>query len=338
MNTHRALPPIRSAKRGIYTLLLACLLPACKPTYPAASEALPITPTLSADGKLLVVLDHSGQETPRLRIKWLDRQEPWLELPAPKYTNSIRFGFTGYDLLLTHARPGPQGASQLSRWDPSQPSKPSEILYEGNRVTFPVEFKPGQVLIRMCPEPAGVDACKNSTGIYWALVTNGQAVVIPGSRSQLYDQPNVVDGGFFWLEDEYESKKRGNPAHREIAAFALPGGRVPEFDISRFDETSRNLMCDSQAQRCLLKYLTDERVNGSLYVYGFKIFDGPKTCLLPSIKGWQDKYAVTPDGRTAVISVSRVHTEPRHVVVLRFEPGQCEPVSIEHLQFKESTP
>ena len=58
-------------------LLLACaslILAACdagKPQYPAASEALPLTPTLSADGKLLAVLDRSGQETPRLRLKYI---------------------------------------------------------------------------------------------------------------------------------------------------------------------------------------------------------------------------------------------------------------------------
>ena len=322
--------------------LLACvslLLAACdagKPQYPAASEALPLTPTLSADGKLLAVLDRSGQETPRLRLKWLDRQEPWLELPAPKYTNSIRFGLTGYELLLTHARPGPAGASQLSRWDASNPSKPSEILYEGARVTFPVEVKPGQVLIRMCSAPVGDEACKGNSSIWWALVQDGKATTVPGTRFQLYGQPNLVEGGGFWLEDEYFSQKRGNKEHREITAFALPGGKLPQFDTSRFNSKTADLQCDRKLGRCLNHYDTGERIGGSLIVYGLKVFDGTNTCDVPALKGWHDDFSVTPDGRAAVISRSRLSAEPRHVVVLRFVPGQCEPASIEPFYFEKT--
>jgi hypothetical protein len=317
-------------------LMLLCFATGCKPGYPNQDSRLPLYPTLSSDGKLLVVLDRSGEETPRLRIKWLDRDEPWLELSAPKYTNSIRFGLTGYHLLLTHARPGPQGASQLSRWDVSQPTKPSEVLFEGTDVEFPVEVKPGQVLIRMCPEPPGEKACVRGIGIVRALIENGQATPIKETRSLLYAQPNVVDGGFFWLEDEYFSQKRGDASRREITAFALPAGKVPQFDISRFDATSVRFKCDQTANRCLLKYLTDERINGSTYVYGFKVFDGRATCTLADIKGWQDDFYVTPDGRAAVMSLSRTYQEPRHVVVMRFTSGQCEPASIQHIHFKEN--
>ena len=323
-------------KRTFFTIALSCLLLACKPTYPAASEALPLTPTISADGKLLAVLDKTGQETPRLRIKWLDRQEPWLELPAPKYTNSIRFGLTGYDLLLTHARPGPKGASQLSRWDASNPSKPSEILYEGARVAFPVEVQPGQFLIRMCSAPVEDKACEGNSSIWWALVEGGKATTVPGTRFQLYSQPNIVEGGGFWLESEYYSEKRGNKEHREITAFALQGGKLPQFDISRFDSKSLDIRCDQKASRCLVKYLTDERINGSLYVYGFKVFDGTNTCDVPELKGWHDESSITPDGRAAVISRSRVGTEPRHVVVLRFVSGQCQPESMQSHYFEET--
>lgn len=322
--------------RLLVALPLAIFATACKPNNPQHSESLPIYPTLSNDGKLLVVLVNSGQETPRLRIKWLDREESWLDVPAPKYTNSIRFGLTGYNLLLTHARPGPQGASQLSRWDVSQPSKPSEILYEGTDVEFPVEIKPGQVLVRMCPQPPGEKACVRGSGVMQAIVENGQAIPIKETRSLLYAQPNVVEGGFFWLEDEYFSKKRGDASLREISAFALPGGKVPQFDTTLFDSKSRTLDCDRKAERCLLGYLTDERINGTTFVYGFKVIDGRHTCILPGVKGWQDDFIVTPDGRAAVMSLSRVSEEPRHVVVLRFTPGQCEPTSIQHIQFKEA--
>lgn len=319
--------------------LLVCvssMLIGCKPSYPRQDAALPLTPTISTDGKLLAVLDRKGQETPRLRLKWLDREDRWLELPAPRYTNSIRFGLTGYDLLLTHARPGPKGASQLSRWDASQPHKPSEILYEGARVTFPVEVKPGQVLIRMCSALVEDKACEGNSNIWWALVEEGKATPVPGSRFLLYDQPNVVDGGFFWLEDEYFSQKRGDKEHREITAIALPGGKLPQFDISRFNSKSTNMQCDRKASRCLIHYDTGERMGGSLIVYGFKVFEGTKTCDLPALKGWHDKFSVTPDGRAAVISRSRVATEPRHVDVLRFVHGQCEPESVQSYYFEET--
>jgi hypothetical protein len=324
-------------KNAYFVIALASIFfaTACKPNYPTDIASLPIEPTLSSDGKLLVVLFNSGQETPRLRIKRLDRDEPWFEVPAPKYTNSIRFGLTGYGLLLTHARPGPQGLSQLSRWDASQPATPSEILYEGTHVAFPVEIKSGQVIIRMCPQPPGGNACVRGSGTVQALVANGQATLIKETSGLLYAQPNVVEGGFFWLEGAYFSKKRGDASRREITAFALPGSKVPEFDIARFDATSERLQCDHKANRCLLNYLTDERVNGTTFVYGFKVFDGPNTCLLPDVKGWQDKFSVTPDGRSAVMSLSRVSEEPRHVVVMRFTPGQCEPTSIQHISFEK---
>jgi hypothetical protein len=319
-------------------LALIFFATACKPNYPSNNESLPVEPTLSSDGKLLVVLVNGGREIPLLRLKWLDRDEPWFEVPAPRYTNSIRFGLTSYSLLLTHARPGPLGASQLSRWDASQPAKPSEILYEGTHVAFPVEIKSGQVIIRMCPQPPGENACVRGSGTVQALVANGQATLIKDTDGLLYAQPNVVEGGFFWLEGEYFSKRRGDASRREITAFALPSGKVPEFDITRFDATSERLQCDHKAERCLLNYLTDERVNGTTFVYGFKVFDGPNTCLLPDVKGWQDKFSVTPDGRSAVMSLSRVSEEPRHVVVMRFTPGQCEPTSIQHISFEKEKP
>jgi hypothetical protein len=317
----------------ISILLVACDIE--KPQYPMSDASLPIEPTISSDGKLLAVLDRIGQETPRLRIKWLDRDEPWVEIDGPKYANSIRFGLTGYQLLLTHARPGPQGASQLSRWDASQPTKQSEILFEGTRIAFPIEVKPGQVLVRMCPQPPGEGACARGHGLVWALIENGQATPIKDTRSLLYSQPNVVNGGFFWLEDEYFSKKRGDDSKREITAFPFPGGEAPQFDISHFDGKSRHLQCDQEKKRCLLKYLTDERVNGQTYVYGFKILDGSNACILKEVKGWQDHFSITPDGRSAVISLSRVSEEPRHVAVLRFTPGACEPTSIQHIRFNK---
>jgi hypothetical protein len=107
---------------GRLALLLVCIslmLLACQPNYPNTKAAGRIEATLSSDGKVLAVLLDRREESPTLLIKWLDRDEPWLKVPAPKYTSSIRFGLSGYGLLLTHAQPGLPGASQLSRWDAS---------------------------------------------------------------------------------------------------------------------------------------------------------------------------------------------------------------------------
>ena len=321
---------------------ISMLLGACdvgKPQYPSRDDALPVEPTISSDGKLLVVLDRTGQETPRLRIKWLDREEPWLEVAAPKYASSIRFGLTGYNLLLTHARPGPKGASQLSRWDASNPTKPSEILFEGTHIEFPVEVKPGQVLVRMCPQPPGEKACDRGHGLVWALIQDKQASPIKETLGMLpLGTPNVVADGFFWSLDRVLSAPTpAKPNPTQIISYGFPGKEAPQLDVSVLDSKTGRMKCDQKIHRCLINYLTDERINGQTYVYGFKILNGANTCVLSEIKGYQDYFSVTPDGRAAVMSLSRVSEEPRHVVVLRFTPGQCEPTSIQHIQFKESS-
>ena len=323
---------------GRLALLLFCislLLLACQPNYSATKAARQIETTLSSDGKLLAVLLDRREESPSLLIKWLDRDEPWLSVPAPKYTSSIRFGLSGYGLLLTHAQPGPPGASQLSRWDASRPDQPSEILYQGSHVAYPVEVRPGQFLVRICKYAPDDDRCpgRGFVGILWALVRNGQALLLNETNSILpLGQPNVTDGGFYWMYgSEYGFPKTGEP---KVHAFPLPGGTKPEPDPRRFDQSSHSIACDYKIQRCLMTYLTDERFNKSLYVWGIRIFDGNNRCDLPDVKGYMDTVTVTPDGRAAVIPLARSSSEPRHVVVLRFKPGQCEPTDIQRLYFE----
>ena len=52
------------------------------------------------------------------------------------------------------------------------------------------------------------------------------------------------------------------------------------------------------------------------------------------MKGYIDEVTVTPDGRAAVIPLARSSSEPRHVVVLRFKPGRCQPTDIQRLYFE----
>ena len=164
----------------LLALLLFCIslmLLACQPNYLGTKAAGGIETTLSSDGKLLAVLLDRREESPTLLIKWLDRDEPWLSVPAPKYTSSIRFGLSGYGLLLTHAQPGPPGASRLSRWDASRPDQTSEILYQGSQVSFPVEVSPGQYLVTACKYAADDDRCtaRGFIGILWTWIRNGEA-------------------------------------------------------------------------------------------------------------------------------------------------------------------
>lgn len=320
-------------------LLLFCIslmLLACQPNYSGNKADREIETTLSSDGKLLAVLNDIGKETPTLLIKWLDREEPWLKVPAPKYTSSIRFGLSGYGLLLTHAQPGPAGASQLSRWDASRPDQPSEILYQGVKVAYPVEVSPGQFLVRICDSGPDDDRCIGSgfIGLMWALVRNGEALPMKEtSPRRLYGQPNVTDGGFYWMHgSDYGFPKTGEP---KVHAFALPGGTKPEPDPGRFDKSSHSISCDHNTQRCLMVYLTDERTNQTTFVWGIRVFDGASRCDMPEVKGYMDEVTVTPDGRAAVIPLARSKSEPRHVVVVRFKPGQCEPTSIQPYYFNQ---
>lgn len=322
--------------RCLVLFCISLMLLACKPNYSATKAAQRIETTLSSDGKLLVVLNDIGKETPTLLIKWLDRDEPWLKVPAPKYTNSIRFGLSGYGLLLTHAQPGPAGASQLSRWDASRPDQPSEILYQGSQVSSPVEVSPGQYLVTACKYVLSDDRCTGRAfiGVVWALIRNGEAFWMgETSPRSMYRQPNVTEGGFYWMYGAMETS--ATATEPSIHAFALPGGTKPEPDPGRFDKSSHSIACDYKTQRCLMVYLTDERTNQTTFVWGIRIFDGASRCDMPEVKGYMDEVTVTPDGRAAVIPLARSKSEPRHVVVVRFKPGQCEPTSIQPYYFNQ---
>ena len=328
---------MRKVNRRLALLLLciSLMLLACKPNYSATKTANQIETTLSSDGKLLAVLLDRREESPTLLIKWLDRDEPWLKVPAPKYTSSIRFGLSGYGLLLTHAQPGPAGASQLSRWDASRPDQPSEILYQGSQVKSPVEVSPGQYLVTACKYVPSDDRCTGRAfiGVLWTLIRNGEALPMDETSPRSFHyQPNVTEGGFYWVTGaEFAYPKSIEP---QVHAFALPGGSVPEPDRRRFDQSSHSMACDYKTQRCLMTYLTDERTDQTTFVWGIRVFDGASRCDMPEVKGYMDEVTVTPDGRAAVIPLARSKSEPRHVVVLRFKPGQCEPTNIQRLYFE----
>lgn len=321
-------------KHALWLLVFCVVLGACsesdfkKPKYPPNPKPTLFT-TISSDGKLIAALDKMGKEAPRLRIKWIDKNEPWQELQAPPFTNDIRFGLTGYGLLLTHYLPGKAREAQVTRWDVSDLSQPSETLYIGTNLAFPIEPTPGQVLVRSCtPYDWKPDSCSAD----WFLVLpNGTAQQItPKKDSLLYRQPNITPGGFFWFDRHSKQEKR---EYRSVLAYALPSGREPEVDVSMLNKFTMDLVCDYQTQRCLHGFLAGKNPVTGHFIYDIEIFEGSNRCRPTGLTGWSDGQSVTPDGRMAVMSLAQAYDSPRHVVVMHFKPGQCEPTLINHLKF-----
>ncbi len=315
-------------------LVVILLLVACsdesfkKPKYPPNAKPTLYT-TISLDGKLVAALDQIGTEKPRLRIKWLDKDLPWQELQAPPFTNSIRFGLTGYGLLMTHSLPGKSPLAQLTRWDVSDLTRSSEMLYTGPNLAFPIETKPGQILVRTCtPYDWNPDRC----GTDWFLVSpdgTGQQVS-PKDVSLVYSQPNITSGGFFWLDQRINKERQGD---REILAYPLPNGRKPEVSISMLNEYTADLDCDYQTKRCLHAFNAGKNPTTGHFIYDLEIFDDSRRCRPTGLTGWSDGGTLSPDGRVAVMSLAKEYDSPRHVVIMRFKTGQCEPTLINHLNF-----
>jgi len=312
------------------------LLSACeKPKYPL-HERPTLHTTISSDGKLVATLDRIGTEKPRLRIKWIDKSEPWQELPVPMFTDSIRFGLKGYGLLMTHSLPNELTVSQLTRWDVSNLSKESETIYQGPYLAFPIEARLGEILVRTCkPYQNKPDSCRYGGSTSWLLIkSNRDSVkVTPDARNFTFDQPNVTETGFFWIQSIPFSPKSQPP---ELLAYALPGGEAPSFDVTRLGR-GESVECDRAIQRCLRIYVAGEHPIDSPYfrqfIYTLEVFNGTQNCQVEGVSGYFDERSVTPDGLAAVMSLAPAYDQPRHVVVMRFKPGQCEPISIQHLNF-----
>lgn len=321
---------------------LGMLLTACdfkKPQYPT-HERPTLYNTISSDGKLVATLERIGTAAPRLRIKWLDKDEPWQELPAPKFTNSIRFGLKGYELLMTHDLPDNLSMAQLTRWDVSDLNKESQTIYQAPYLAFPVEVKPGEILVRTC-EPkgdGGQDRCQRGPGSYWILVKPGHEPirVTPKGVLLVFDQPNVTDKGFFWVYRK-PADPDPNPKYPELLAYSLPRGEAPRFDVTRVG-ANESVQCDRAVQRCLRIFVkgmhTIDSPHYRKFIYAPEILYGAQSCKIEGLSGYFDERSVTPDGLTAVMALAPTADQPRHVVVMRFKPGQCEPTSIQHIPFE----
>jgi hypothetical protein len=328
---------------GLSVWLTACDIQ--KPKYPR-EQGVPLTVTISSDGQLVAVLDRTGTPEQRLRIKWVNQDAPWQELPLPVYTSNIHFALEGYDLLLSHRLPDNTDVGQITRWNVSDLSKDSQMIHQAPYLSSPIEVKPGMYMARTC-EPNGMDmerrdrnSCQGyGGGTYWIWLEPGQEPVrvTPRELLPLFGQPNITDKGFFWPTDrvigsgifDIDTKSLRHPF---LLTFPFPGGEAPQVAVEHLSKESF-LRCDRLIERCIRKFLKGTDPITQKFIYDHEVIYQGQSCPFEGVQGYADVAVITPDGRVAVIPVARAFSEPRRVVILKFQDGQCEPASIQHLNF-----
>ena len=313
-------------------LALVLLLGCDKPEYPPNKRPTLYT-TISADGLMVATLSEIGMKKPLLRFIRLDDDKGWQELPVPPYTNSIRFGLTGYELLLTNYI-GEARIADLSKWDLAAPENGPQRIYRADSLGFPIEVVPGEYLVRICiprgKTPDGKDYCRT----FWDLVKKKElAHRYDSDRILSYRQPNIVEGeGFFWTT--VRGDRREGEVHPRVRGFSFPNGKLPHFETSHLGEDTGSVKCDYRADRCLRNYIKNfGKKEPGPFVYDIEILLGQSRCQPLGTEGYSDGFWLTPSGNAAVMSLATGYDQPRHVVVMHFTPGQCEPTSIQHLHF-----
>lgn len=303
----------------------------CKPTNYPPNERPTLYTTISSDGQMVAALDRIGTDKPRLRVMRLEPEGPWQDMPVPPYTTSIRFGLKGHELLLTN-HIGENEKSDLSKWDMDAPDKGPQRIYRADGLVFPIEVSAGQYLVRACPLTPE-NKCHPWFNV-WHLVAQDKLIHAYTEERRLnYSWPNVVQGqGFFWMRVREEQEKNELPAIRSVA---FPSKTAPTFNIEKLMKNSSNLVCDYKTERCLRNFIRD-RLNPTgyePYVYDVEVLYRAKSCQPLGLNGYYDKESLTPDGNAAVMSLAPGYDQPRHVVVMQFKPGQCEPTSTQHIYF-----
>jgi hypothetical protein len=198
-----------------------------------------------------------------------------------------------------------------------KPETSPQLLYEGYRLVYPVEFKPDHYLVRSCNNERADWKCTDRVfNGQWEWVHNKrQLQVLQTNESLLYSQPTVVgDRGFFWFA-------KYNEPHFITLSFKgknLDSPKVP------FDNTTSNIECDQSVQRCLLLLQRGETTDRKL-IYQYSSYYAGTSCDLPNLSGFSDGFSLTPDGKYAVTAMAERAELPRRVVVMRFKPGACQP-------------
>ncbi len=289
--------------------------------------------TISADGQMIATLLNAGTNEQLLRVRKLDTDTKWRTVNAPPLTQSIRFASQGHELLLTYYLPQTK-RDVLARLDLDKPGGEVQKVFEAEGLAFPVEVKPGQVMVRT-HQPANPSSGKvYLMDHYWILVGPGQQVQKVGPDSILpYPAPNIVGSGFFWTEEQIGMNQEVRPL---ILSYPLPGGVAPDFSRERLEKNTWAVRCDQTAKRCLRRFISnlDQRPAVS-FVYDVEVLFGSERCKLTGFSGSSDENSLTPDGNAAVMSLAPGHDKPRHVVVAHFDPKQCEPISVQHIDFEQ---
>jgi hypothetical protein len=246
------------------------------PEYPARGQKKFTEVTISADGKLLAVLENTGTAQAKLLTRRIDQDtSSWQELPLPVFTSSVRFGLKGQALLLTHDLPENDDMGQLTRWDLADLQKNSEVIYQGPFLAFPIEARPGEYLVRSCQPRkylnSDVNSCREryADGTYWMLVRDQNTPPVrltPDGVKLTFSQPSVTPQGFFWVTEnikergDFSKGKFGSPGM--LSSFPLPNGKAPTLS-KEVVKTSTDVVCDRSMVRCIRQYNagTDRKMN-----------------------------------------------------------------------------
>lgn len=309
---------------------------ACSPNQRGADKSL-LQTTISADGQMIATLANTGTNQQILRVRSLGPDATWQTVPTPSETQTIRFGLRGHELLLTHRKPDLPSKDYLSKLDLDNLDKGLERIYETeDGLSYPVEVKPGQVMVRT-RRPSAISIGRGAmTGHHWILHGPGQNVQDVGPQTvPPFDAPNIVGSGFFWTEEQLDPTKLAHPL---VLSYPLPDGVAPKFVAEQMEKNTFTIDCDGAAKRCLRTYIANlnQKTDAAYitYIYDVDVLFGAERCKLPGLSGSVGRVSLTPDGNSAVTSFAAEHDQPRHAVVLKFDSQQCEAISVQHLDFE----
>lgn len=318
--------------------LLALLVIGCgKPDYMSNPRPILHT-TISSDGNMVATLLNAGTDEQRLRVMRLDKSEGWQEIKAPRFTQSIQFGLTGKQLLLTHQVPEIK-KDRLVRMDLENIDAGLVEIYRADELAFPQQVSESEYIVRRCtnkPTHTAEFNCANKSSQHrWILVQNGQEVLelAPMQVSLRYGNPNIVGRGVFWISHSPDIDK--NLPHL-VYAIALPGGEIPKTNKSFQHQDTSRLACDSTANRCLRYFISNwgkPGKEGFTYVYHLETLYGDAKCLVDGIEGATDHISISPSGNSAIMSLAATYDGPRHVVVMKFDKEKCQANSVQHINF-----
>ena len=334
------------SRRGCLLLAMAAvvfLTAGCeKPDYP--SKVTPsLYPTISSDGKMVVTIDDKGKNHPRLTIYRLGDGTVQAEtVNAPPWTYGIRFGLQGHDLLVTHFV-GDRWVSDLLKWNLDKLLEPPEQIFRALRVEFPLEISPGIYLVKTSKPSEKDPGTSDIYSGYRRLISRKEILKSEIMSPTFYPSrtsawPNYVEGkGFFWM---YGDKPKEPPFFPKIA---YPDGDGPDLAYleSVYEKNTTSIKCDYHGKRCLRQFIAGKQADGASYDYDLEVLYGRQRCPLdmPELAGgWIDNYELTPDGNTAVVTLSDNAEAPLRGIVIRFKEGQSAPVSVQTLFDRREKP